>query len=80
MSVVSSLETRMLTEHRSLTEEIRSTYHKNQWKVSDSSTLFLQIEAQFGQRIAEEVCVPYNIHEGACIAAMMSLCRSQADG
>lgn len=61
-----------------LVEELRAWYAKNKQRFIDDvkdRKLFMAIEAEFGDRIAVNVCRPNNLNVGACIIAAMAICR-----
>ncbi len=51
------------------------SWYKAQGRDLDPDELFEQIEANFGQQIVDEICVPFRLKEASCLVAAVLLIR-----
>jgi len=49
---------------------------RNRKEKSDKE-LFILLEERFGETLVTEVCIPNNLHRGACLIGAIHLCRKE---
>jgi hypothetical protein len=54
--------------------ELRSFYRSIERPLSDLE-ITMEIERRFGDRILNEVCIPHNLNQGACLLIALAVAR-----
>lgn len=60
-----------------MSEELGEFYRTEGFKL-DPRELFIAVEHKFGERLLKQICIPYNVHQGACVLAAIDVAKKRA--
>lgn len=61
---------------KDITPELQEFYHLKGFKLTDQA-LALEIERIWGEKILKDICIPYKLHQGACLIIAQHIAKGK---